>query len=47
MATVFYDKAMVNVSFDGLNENILASDCTINLSSSQQPTILRLAPRGP
>lgn len=37
MATVFYDKAMVNVSFDGLNENILASDCTINLSSSQQP----------
>ena len=37
MATVFYDKAMVNVSFNGINENILASDCTINLSSSQQP----------
>ena len=37
MATVFYDKALVNVSFNGMNENILASDCTINLSSSQQP----------
>ena len=37
MATVFYDKALVNVSVNGMNEDILASDCTINLSSSQQP----------
>jgi len=37
MATVFYDKAAVNVSVGGVNETLLASDCNINYSSSQQP----------
>ena len=37
MATVFYDKAAVNVSFKGVNETLLANNCSINYSSSQQP----------
>jgi len=37
MATVFYDKAAVNVKVGGVNETLLANNCTINYSSSQQP----------
>ena len=37
MATVFYDKAAVSVEFDGVGETLLASDFTVNLSTSQQP----------
>ena len=37
MATVFYDKASVNVKWGGIDESLLASDFTINYSSSSQP----------
>tara|TARA_R110000851_G_scaffold240516_1_gene393246 strand:+ start:1379 stop:2266 length:888 start_codon:yes stop_codon:yes gene_type:complete len=37
MATVFYDKASVNVEWGAINETLLASDFTVNLSSSAQP----------
>ena len=37
MATVFYDKASVNVEWGATNETLLASDFTVNLSSSAQP----------
>jgi hypothetical protein len=37
MATVFYDKASVNVEWGGINETLLAADFTVNLSSSAQP----------
>ena len=37
MATVFYDKASVNVEWGTTNETLLASDFTVNLSSSAQP----------
>jgi len=37
MATVFYDKAAVKVSFGVASETLLANNCTINYSSSQQP----------
>ena len=37
MATVFYDKASVNVKWGAINESLLASDFTINYSSSSQP----------
>jgi len=37
MATVFYDKAAVNVKVGDVNETLLANNCTINYSSSQQP----------
>ena len=37
MATVFYDKAAVNVSFGDINETLLASNCSINFSSPSQP----------
>jgi hypothetical protein len=37
MATVFYDKAAVNVSFGDINETLLASNCSINFASPSQP----------
>jgi hypothetical protein len=37
MATVFYDKAAVSVDWGAAGETLLASDFTVNLSSSQQP----------
>jgi hypothetical protein len=37
MATVFYDKAEVNVSFEGIDETLLASNCSINFASPSQP----------
>ena len=37
MATVFYDKAAVSVDWGTAGETLLASDFTVNLSSSQQP----------
>ena len=37
MATVFYDKAAVSVDFNGAGETLLASDFTVNYSTSAQP----------
>lgn len=37
MATVFYDKASVNVKWGAINESLLASDFTLNYSASAQP----------
>ena len=37
MATVFYDKASVSVDWGTAGETLLASDFTVNLSSSAQP----------
>tara|TARA_R110000744_G_scaffold53226_8_gene113765 strand:+ start:220 stop:1110 length:891 start_codon:yes stop_codon:yes gene_type:complete len=37
MATVFYDKAAVSVQWGDIGETLLASDFTVNLSSSAQP----------
>ena len=37
MATVFYDKAAVTVTWGGTSETLLASDFTVNLNNSQQP----------
>ena len=37
MATVFYDKAAVEVSFLGQREKLLASDCSLSYSSPQTP----------
>ena len=37
MATVFYDKAAVNVSFGDINETLLASNCSVNFASPSQP----------
>tara|TARA_R110002110_G_scaffold266672_1_gene482410 strand:+ start:31 stop:915 length:885 start_codon:yes stop_codon:yes gene_type:complete len=37
MATVFYDKASVSVDWGTVGETLLASDFTVNLSSSAQP----------
>ena len=37
MATVFYDKASVSVQWGAIGETLLASDFTVNLSSSAQP----------
>ena len=37
MATVFYDKAAVTVTWGNASETLLASDFTVNLSNSQQP----------
>ena len=36
-ATVFYDKAVVEVKFAGEREQLLASDCSLSFSSTQQP----------
>ena len=37
MATVFYDKAAVSISFGGIGETMLASNCSINFASPSQP----------
>ena len=37
MATVFYDKAVVEVNFGGEKEQLLASDCSLSYSNAQQP----------
>jgi hypothetical protein len=37
MATVFYDKAAVSVEWGAIGETLLASDFTVNFSSSAQP----------
>ena len=37
MATVFYDKAVVEVGFGGQKEQLLASDCSLNYAGAQQP----------
>lgn len=37
MAQVFYDKAAVELEYDGVSEIFLASDCSINFSNSLQP----------
>ena len=37
MATVFYDKAAVSVNWGNVGEVLLASNFTVNLSTSQQP----------
>ena len=37
MATVFYDKAAVEVEFNGAREKLLASDCSLSYSSPQAP----------
>jgi|TARA_R110000824_G_scaffold98252_1_gene234454 hypothetical protein len=37
MATVFYDKAAVEVKHNGVTEQLLASDCSLNFTNSQQP----------
>jgi hypothetical protein len=46
MATVFYDKAAVNVSFGDINETLLASNCSINFSSPSQP-MYAIGKKGP
>ena len=46
MATVFYDKAAVNVSFGDINETLLASNCSINFSSPSQP-MFAIGNKGP
>ena len=37
MATVFYDKAAVKVTVANVSEVLLASDCSVTFSNSQQP----------
>lgn len=37
MATVFYDKAAVNVGFGAYSETLLATDCSLSFSNSQSP----------
>lgn len=37
MAQVFYDKAAVEVTVEGVSETLLASDCSINFNNSLQP----------
>ena len=37
MATVFYDKAAVTITWGNASETLLASDFTVNLNNSQQP----------
>ncbi len=37
MATVFYDKAAVKVTVADMSEVLLASDCSVSFSNSQQP----------
>jgi len=36
MATVFYDKAAVEVTHNGVTEQLLATDCSLNFSNTQQ-----------
>ena len=37
MATVFYDKAAVEVTHNNVTEQLLATDCSLDFSNSQQP----------
>ena len=37
MATVFYDKAAVEVTHNGVSEQLLATDCSLSFSSAQAP----------
>ena len=37
MATVFYDKAAVEVTHNGVTEQLLATDCSLNFSNTQSP----------
>ena len=37
MATVFYDKAAVNVAVGGFSETLLATDCSLSFTNSQTP----------
>ena len=37
MATVFYDKAAVEVTHDGVSEQLLATDCSLSFSNAQAP----------
>ena len=46
MATVFYDKASVNVQWGTVNETLLASNFTVNLSTSAQP-VYAIGSKGP
>ena len=46
MATVFYDKAAVSVDWNGLGETLLASDLTINFSTSATP-LYSIGSKGP
>ena len=40
MATVFYDKAAVEVTHNDVTEQLLATDCSLNFSNSQQPLFM-------
>ena len=46
MATIFYDKAPVQVEVGIYRETMLATDCSINFTSSQQP-IYSVGKKGP
>ena len=46
MATVFYDKAAVSVNLEGVGETLLASDFTINYSTSASP-LYSIGSKGP
>jgi len=37
MATVFYDRAAVEVTHNGVTEQLLATNCSLNFSNTQQP----------
>ena len=37
MATVFYDKAAVEVTHNGVSEQLLATDCSLSFSNAQAP----------
>tara|TARA_R110000824_G_scaffold275198_1_gene463896 strand:- start:1796 stop:2665 length:870 start_codon:yes stop_codon:yes gene_type:complete len=46
MATVFYDKAAVEVTHNGVTEQLLATDCSLNFSSAPQP-LYAIGAKGP
>ncbi len=46
MATVFYDKVAVRVTVGGESEVLLASDCSVNYTTAQQP-IYSIGNKGP
>ena len=46
MATVFYDKAAVEVTHNGVTEQLLATDCSLNFSNNQQPLYI-IGTKGP
>ena len=37
MATVFYDKAAVELTFGDVTQKLLATDCSLSFSNSMQP----------